>query len=96
MPDKVQVDLPPVSQENAVTLVVHHLALAMGYFQALPEGGEREALAVQIKEHLYGFPLERGVAGTFVDALCDQYECLAAAVEGDRDHEPLAAGPGNG
>ncbi len=78
MSNKVQVDLPPIDQDNAAALVVHHLALAMGYFQALPEGGERETTEAQIKEQFQGFTLEQEVANTFSDTLCSQYERLAA------------------
>lgn len=81
MANKVQVDLPPVDQGNAASFVVHHLALAMGYFQALPEGGEREVMEAQIREQFQGFTLEQEVASIFSDALCSQYERLAAEDE---------------
>lgn len=73
---RFQVDIAPVEQIIAADLVVHHLALAMGYFQALPEGEEREKLQAHIDERFQGFGLEKKVAGKFADALCEAYNEL--------------------
>lgn len=73
---RYQVDIAPVDQENAATLVVHHLALAMGYFQALPTGDEREALADKIAERFQGFQIENRIATSFADTICEEYEAL--------------------
>ena len=73
---KVQVDLPPVDQELSAQLVVHHLALAFGYFQAMPEGGEREALRAAINEQFQGFNLEAEIARQACDDLVQAYDDL--------------------
>lgn len=73
---RYQVDIAPVDQKSAASLVVHHLALAMGYFQALPTGDEREALADEIAERFQGFNLENRVASTFADKICEEYDGL--------------------
>lgn len=84
MSQRVQVDLPPIDQDSAATLVVHHLALAMGYFQGLPEGNERETMDAEIKRQFQGFGIEKEVAGIFSDAICSQYERLAFE-DGEQD-----------
>lgn len=73
---KVQVDLPPVDQERSAQLVVHHLALAFGYFQAMPEGSEREALSAAIDEQFQGFNLEAEIAHRTCDDLVRVYDDL--------------------
>ena len=74
---RVQVDMPTVDTEQAVALVVHHLAMAMALFQALPEDvNEREALQAAIDEQFQGFSLEVEVANRFADVLCAQYDAI--------------------
>jgi len=76
MSARYQVDIAPVDQENAPALVVHHLALAMGYFQALPEGGERDALEAQVMQRFQGFGMEEEIASRFVEDICSKYDEL--------------------
>lgn len=37
MPNKLKIDVPPVTQDEALELMVHHLSLAAAYFEAAPE-----------------------------------------------------------
>lgn len=73
---RYQVDIAPVDQKNAPILVVHHLALAMGYFQALHEGGEREALEAEVMQCFQGLSIEEKIASRFVEDICAQYDAL--------------------
>lgn len=76
MSNKVQVDTPPVLQDQAAWLVVHHLALAFGYYQALPEDGELAALKTEIDEQFQGFSLEATIAKNTCVDLFNKYEAL--------------------
>ena len=74
---RVQVDMPTVDTKEAASLVVHHLAMAMALFQALPDNGiERDTLQAAIDEQFQGFSLEAEVANRFADALCAEYDAL--------------------
>ena len=73
---RFQVDIAPADQEQVPSLVVHHLALAMGYFQAMPEGNEREVLQAYIDQQFQGFNLEAETANRFADELCARYNAL--------------------
>lgn len=37
--NRVTIDVPPVTEDEAVELMVHHLALAAAYYEAVPEDG---------------------------------------------------------
>lgn len=77
MSQRVQVDFAPVSREKAAELVVHHLALAFGYFQAMPDDDEeRELLAAAIDEQFQGFSLEAELAHRACDELVQAYDAL--------------------
>ena len=74
---RVQVDMPTIDTEEAASLVVHPLAMAMALFQALPDNGiERDTLQAAIDEQFQGFSLEAEVANRFADALCAKYDAL--------------------
>lgn len=76
MPPRYQVDIAPVDQENSTALVAHHLALAFGYFQAVPEGNERENLLAEIDRRFQGFNIEMEAGHAAVNSLCDSYDAL--------------------
>ena len=74
---RVQVDMPAIDTEKAASLVVHHLAMAMALFQALPYNGlERDTLQAAIDEQFQGFGLEAEVANRFADVLCAKYDAF--------------------
>lgn len=73
---RVQVDLATVNQDEAASLVAHHLAIAGAMFQALPEGNEAEAMRHAIDAQFQGFNLERKAASFFVTSLAESYEAL--------------------
>ena len=73
---RVQVDLSTIDQDQAASLVAHHLAIAGAMFQALPEGGEAEAMRHAMEAQFQGFNLEKKAASFFVASLVDSYEKL--------------------
>lgn len=76
---RVQVDMPTIDTKEAASLVVHHLAMAMALFQALPDNDndiERDTLQAAIDEQFQGFSLEAEVANRFADVLCAKYDAL--------------------
>lgn len=70
---RVQVDLATVDQDEAASLVAHHLAMAGAMFQALPEGGEAEAMRHALDKQFQGFNLERKAAASFVTSIVNSY-----------------------
>jgi len=76
MSPRYQVDIAPVDQQNSTMLVVHHLALAFGFFQAVPEGNEREELLAEIDRRFQGFNIEMEAAHAAANSLCDSYDAL--------------------
>jgi len=74
--NRVQVDTPTVERKDAASLVVHHLALAFGYYQAIPEGGELKALKEEIDKQFQGFNLEATIAENTCVDLFNKYEEL--------------------
>ena len=73
MSQRVQVDYAPVSREKAAELVVHHLAMAAGLFQALEEDTEMETLGPLIDEQFQGWRIEGAAARAFVVSLNNSY-----------------------
>jgi len=73
---RVQVDLSTIDQDQAASLVAHHLAMAGAMFQALPEGGEAEAMHRAIEVQFQGFNLEKKAASFFVASIIESYEAL--------------------
>jgi hypothetical protein len=73
---RVQVDLATVDQDEAASLVAHHLAMAGAMFQALPEGNEAEAMRHAIDQQFQGFNMEAEAAHRFCDILVARYEAL--------------------
>ena len=73
---RYHVNITPIDQENAAILVVHHLALAMGYFQALPVDNEHQTLMDEIAKRFEGFNLEAQVATAFADAIREECNAL--------------------
>ena len=73
---RVQVDAATVDQDQAATLVAHHLALAAALFQALPEGNEVEAMQAALDAQFQGFELERKAADAFALSIIASYDAL--------------------
>jgi len=73
---RAQVDLATINQDEAASLVTHHLAMAGAMFQALPEGNEAEAMRHALDAQFQGFNLERKAASFFVASLVESYEKL--------------------
>ena len=78
--------VPPVTEDEAMYLMLHHLALAVAYFEATPEDMGALAIAASMK-----FPdrLPQRAVHLFIDALHADYEALPAA----RDTELLTFKP---
>ena len=73
---RVQVDAATIDQDQAATLVAHHLAMAAALFQALPEGNEAETMRAALDAQFQGFELERKAASFFVASIVESYEAL--------------------
>lgn len=79
-----KLELPGESRANGMALMLHHLALAAGCFEIMPDEMTREnvikALALQMGDHIY-FP----AATAFVNSLFDAYDAIRKEVEGDAE-----------
>ena len=73
---RVQIDATPIDQDQAATLVAHHLAMAAALFQALPEGNEAEVMCAALEAQFQGFELEHKAASFFVASIVESYEAL--------------------
>ena len=73
MSQRVQVDYAPVERTKAAELVVHHLAMAAGLFQALEEDTEMQVLGPLIEAQFQGWDIERRAAAAFVTNLNNSY-----------------------
>ena len=73
---RFQVDIAPVDQDQAATLVAHHLAMAAALFQALPEGNEEETMRAALDAQFQGLELERKAADAFALSIIDSYDAL--------------------
>ena len=73
---RVQVDTATIDQNQAATLVAHHLAMAEAMFQALPEGNKAEVMRHALDAQFQGFNLERKAAAFFVASMVDSYDAL--------------------
>ena len=73
---RVQVDATTIDQDQAATLVAHHLAMAAALFQALPEGNEAETMRAALDAQFQGFELERKAASFFVASIIESYDAL--------------------
>ena len=73
---RVQVDTTTIDQDQAATLVAHHLAMAGAMFQALPEGNKAEVMRHALDAQFQGFNLERKAAAFFVTSMVDNYDAL--------------------
>lgn len=82
---RVQVDFAPIEQTQAASLVIHHLAMAAGIFQGLPEGDEREQLKTCVEETFQGWNIERKAVEAFVEAICSAYDELRFQDEAEED-----------
>lgn len=82
---RVQVYFAPIDQAQAASLVIHHLAMAAGIFQGLPEGNEREQLKACIEETFLGWEIEGKAIEAFVEAICSAYDELHWQNEAEED-----------
>lgn len=73
---RVQVDATPIDQDQAATLVAHHLAMAAALFQALPEGNEAATMRAALMAQFQGYELEAKAASFFVTSIIDSYDAL--------------------
>lgn len=73
---RVQVDTATIDQDQAATLVAHHLAMAAALFQALLEDNEAETMRAALDAQFQGFDLERKAANAFVTSIVESYEAL--------------------
>lgn len=73
---RVQIDLATVDQDQAATLMAHHLAMAAVLFQALPDGNEEEVMRDALDAQFQGFELERDAADAFVSSIIAGYDLL--------------------
>ena len=66
----------PVTEDEAIDLMLHHLALAVAYFEATPEDVRTLAVAASMK-----FPdrLHQRAVHLFINALHADYEALPVA-----------------
>jgi len=76
MSQRVEVDFAPVSRKKAAELVVHHLAIAAGLFQALEDDTEMETLGPIIEKQFQGWCIEGAAARAFVVSLNNSYSAL--------------------
>jgi len=70
------IDAPSVTEDEAMDLMLHHLALAAAYFEATPEDMGALAIAASTK-----FPdrIPQRAVHLFIEALHADYEALPAA-----------------
>ena len=73
---RFQVDIATIDQDQAATLVAHHLAMAGAMFQVLPEGNEAEVMRHALDAQFQDFNLERKAAAFFVTSMVDSYDAL--------------------
>ena len=73
---RVQIDAAAIDQDQAATLVAHHLAMAVALFQALPDGNEEEAMCAALDAQFQGFELERDAADAFVSSIIASYDAF--------------------